>query len=178
MTAALAGGVPTMGIGLSFGVTAVTTALQRRSVQRARRRIPGHSRTAGVRVRPYYTRAGAYVRPHYRRSDSTPAAEPSWPEVIATSIPLLRERRALGIPARGRSRRPGRPVRGLVSAAAFLVPATDRTRYAQEYRSELWDLAQAGAGSLRQLLYALRQLRRAIPMGLALRSPRRRSAAP
>jgi hypothetical protein len=67
---------------------------------------------------------------------------------------------------------------GLLTAAARLLPAADRARYAEEYRSELCDLAQSGDGRLRQFLYALRQLLRVLPMGFALRSPRRRSAAP
>jgi hypothetical protein len=66
---------------------------------------------------------------------------------------------------------------GLLTAAAGLLPAADRARYGEEYRSELWDLARSGAGRLQQLGYALRQLRRALPAGLALRSPRRSSAA-
>jgi len=66
---------------------------------------------------------------------------------------------------------------GLLAAAARLLPAADRARYGEEYRSELWDLARSGAGRLRQLGYALRQLRRALPAAVALRSPRRGSAA-
>jgi hypothetical protein len=66
----------------------------------------------------------------------------------------------------------------LLAAATRLLPAADRGRYAEEYQSELWDLAQCGAGRLRQLGYALRQLLRALPMGRVLRSPRRRSVAP
>jgi hypothetical protein len=66
---------------------------------------------------------------------------------------------------------------GLLTAAARLLPAGDRARYGEEYRSELWDLARSGAGRVRQLGYALRQLRRAFPAGVALRSARRRSAA-
>jgi hypothetical protein len=76
------------------------------------------------------------------------------------------------------TREPGRPASGLVAATARLLPVADRERYAEEFRSELWDLAQAGAGRLRQLGYAFRQLLRAIPMSLTLRSPRRRSAVP
>ena len=67
---------------------------------------------------------------------------------------------------------------GLLAAAARLLPAADRTRYAEEYLSELWDLAQSGAGRLRQLGYALRQLRSGLSVGFALRSPRRSGAAP
>jgi hypothetical protein len=67
---------------------------------------------------------------------------------------------------------------GLLAAAVRLLPASDRTRYTEEYRAELWDLAQAGAGRIRQLLYALCQIRSAHQMGVALRAPRRRSAVP
>lgn len=66
----------------------------------------------------------------------------------------------------------------LLTTAARLLPATHRRRYAEEYRSELWDLAQAGGGRLRQWRYAFCQLRNAIPMSVALRSPRRRSSVP
>jgi hypothetical protein len=66
----------------------------------------------------------------------------------------------------------------LLAAAVWVLPAADRARYADEYRSELWELAQAGAGRIRQLGYALRQLRSAASTGFALRSPRRRSAGP
>jgi hypothetical protein len=70
------------------------------------------------------------------------------------------------------------PAAGLARAAVVLLPSSDRDRYADEYRSELWDLAQSGAGYPQQVLYALRQLLRAVPMRIVLRSPRRRSAAP
>jgi hypothetical protein len=39
----------------------------------------------------------------------------------------------------------------LLAAASRLLPATARVRFAEEYRSELWDLAESGAGSTRQL---------------------------
>jgi hypothetical protein len=66
----------------------------------------------------------------------------------------------------------------LLAAAVCPLPDGDRARYAEEYRAELWDLVQAGAGRVRQLRYALRQVRNALPTGFALRSLRRRSAAP
>ena len=65
----------------------------------------------------------------------------------------------------------------LLAAAVLLLPASDRVRYAEEYWSELQDLALAGNGGIRQLRYGLRQLRSAPSMSFALRSPRRRSAA-
>ena len=74
--------------------------------------------------------------------------------------------------------RPAWPARRLADAASFLLPSADRDRYSKEFRSELWDLAQDGAGRFMQMRYALRQLRGALPMRMALRRPRRRSAAP
>jgi hypothetical protein len=66
----------------------------------------------------------------------------------------------------------------LLAVACRALPAADRTRYAEEYESELRDLARLGDGRLRQLQYALRQLFHAISMIHALRSLRRRSAMP
>ncbi len=65
-----------------------------------------------------------------------------------------------------------------LQVAARLLPAADRARYAEEYLSELWDLAQSGVGRLGQLRCAICQLYSVVPMVLALRSPRRRSARP
>jgi hypothetical protein len=67
---------------------------------------------------------------------------------------------------------------GLVSAAAWLLPAADRPRYCEEYRSELWDLASVGAGRRQQLRYGARQLLRVAPLRVAVLAPRRRNAAP
>jgi len=82
----------------------------------------------------------------------------------------------------GRERRGVRRVvpsaAGLLAVAVRPLPVADRTRYAEEYRSELWELTQSGAGRWRQLRYALRQLRSSLSVGFALRSPRRRGAAP
>jgi hypothetical protein len=63
-------------------------------------------------------------------------------------------------------------------AAVRLLPAADRARFAEEYRSELWDLTRPGAGRLRLLGYVMRQLLRILPLCVVLRSPRHRSAAP
>jgi hypothetical protein len=65
----------------------------------------------------------------------------------------------------------------LLAAVARLLPAADRARHAEECQSELWDLALFSNGRVRQLWYALHQLRNALPMSVELRSPRRRSAA-
>lgn len=85
-------------------------------------------------------------------------------------------------PAIALSQRRARPVvpsaTRLLAAAACLLPVAERARYTDEYRSELWELAQSGAGRPCQLRYSLRQLRNAPSLGFALRSPHRRSAAP
>jgi hypothetical protein len=79
---------------------------------------------------------------------------------------------------RKRSTRVGRSADHLLAVAVRMLPSAGRTRYAEEYRAELWDLAQSGAGRSRQLRYALRQLGHAIAMGRALGPARRRSALP
>jgi len=106
------------------------------------------------------------------------------PIVPAVVVPVLAFERnhgpAQAIAARGH-RGTGHVVlsaAGLLVVAARVLPAAHRARYAEEYRSELWDLAQSGVGRLRQLQYALRQLCSAFPVGFTLRSPRRKSAAP
>jgi len=67
--------------------------------------------------------------------------------------------------------------RRLVEVASRLLPTTDRARYSKEYRSELWDLAAAGAGRRQQIGYALRQFRCAVPLRFAVLSPHRRKAS-
>jgi hypothetical protein len=49
----------------------------------------------------------------------------------------------------------------MVGHTTRLLPAADRARYAEEFRSELWDLAEIGAGRCQQVLYAASQLTRA-----------------
>jgi hypothetical protein len=66
----------------------------------------------------------------------------------------------------------------VVNAAVRLLPLVDRPRYAEEYLSELRELAHSGGGRLRQLPYAFRQFVHVIPMNSALHSPRRRGAVP
>jgi hypothetical protein len=66
----------------------------------------------------------------------------------------------------------------LVAAAARLLPAGDRARYAEEFRSELAEIARSGAGRRPQLVYAVRQVISARRLRADLRAPRRRRAAP
>jgi hypothetical protein len=72
----------------------------------------------------------------------------------------------------------GGSARRLAAAAVRLLPAADRARYAEEYLSELQDLARAGESRRRQAAYALRQLRSALVLRGELLAPSRRKAAP
>jgi hypothetical protein len=74
---------------------------------------------------------------------------------------------------------PGRVVPSadcLLAAAARLLPAADRARYIEEYRSELWQIAHAGRSARSQMLYALRQLASSVRLHAELRTPRQRKA--
>jgi hypothetical protein len=62
----------------------------------------------------------------------------------------------------------------ILAAASRLLPARDRPRYLEEYHSELWDMATAGAGFRQQCRYAAHQLARAASLRSALLDPRRR----
>jgi hypothetical protein len=66
---------------------------------------------------------------------------------------------------------------GLICVAVCLL-SSDRNRCAEEFRSELCDLARCGAGRLRQLQYAFRLLLSVRRTNRALRCPHRRGAAP
>jgi DNA-directed RNA polymerase specialized sigma24 family protein len=66
----------------------------------------------------------------------------------------------------------------LLAAAARLLPGGDRARYAEEFRSELWEIAHAGGGRRAQLAYAARVVMSARRLRADLRVPRRRGAAP
>ncbi len=66
----------------------------------------------------------------------------------------------------------------LLAVAAQILPAADRGRYAEEYRAELREIANAGLGRGRQLLYASRQLRAARQLRGELRAPQQRRAEP
>lgn len=67
----------------------------------------------------------------------------------------------------------------LVAAVGIrlLLPG-DRNRYVEESRSDLWDLAIAGAGRRGQLCYALRQLVLALRLDVKPRPSQCRKAAP
>jgi hypothetical protein len=66
----------------------------------------------------------------------------------------------------------------LLAVAAGLLPAGDRARYAEEFLSELTEMAQAGARRRQQLVYAARVALSARRLRADLRAPRRRGAAP
>jgi hypothetical protein len=65
----------------------------------------------------------------------------------------------------------------LATLATRLLPAGNRARYGEEYRSELHDLAAEGAKRPQQLGYAVRLLVRAAPLRVAVLAPRRGKAS-
>ena len=77
-----------------------------------------------------------------------------------------------------RARRVALAAGRLLTAAGWLLPATGRARYCEEYRYELWEIASNGGRRRHQLLYAIRQLTRAARMRHEVLSPRRRNASP
>ena len=89
-----------------------------------------------------------------------------------------------GVPSDARSRERARTRRvapsacRLVAVAAWLLPAGERVRYGEEYRSELHDLVGAGAGRRKQLGHAVRLVVRSVPLRLAVLAPRREKASP
>ena len=66
----------------------------------------------------------------------------------------------------------------LVAVAAWLLPAGERARYGEEWRSELHDLAASGEGRRRQLGYAVRLLAGTLRLRRAVLAPRHEKAGP
>jgi hypothetical protein len=68
------------------------------------------------------------------------------------------------------------PMAGRCAATAVrLLPARERSRYAGEWRAELWDLAQAGEPRRDQVAYALRLLGSAVRLKASWPALRRKS---
>jgi hypothetical protein len=65
----------------------------------------------------------------------------------------------------------------LTTLAAWLLPASDRGRYAEEYQSELREIGRGSRPARRQLLYALCLLRATPWLCMRLRTSRRRDAS-
>jgi hypothetical protein len=76
-----------------------------------------------------------------------------------------------GVPVRvsGQARR-------LAHAAARLLPAAERSRYAEEYAGELWGIAEAGGRRRSQVSHALSMIRGALMLRFELGRPQRRKA--
>lgn len=72
-------------------------------------------------------------------------------------------------PAARVAARPADSARRLVDLAVSLLPSRDRRRYAEEFHSELYDLAAAHAGLWKQLWYAINLLDRAFELRAELR---------
>jgi Protein of unknown function (DUF3662) len=95
-----------------------------------------------------------------------------------TRLPTSDVRRTQGHGFAGHPRRVAPMAKRLVTAAAWLLPAWERARYVEEFRSELWEIAHAGGRRRTQLAYAARQAMSAWRLRADLKGPRRRGAAP
>jgi|tagenome__1003787_1003787.scaffolds.fasta_scaffold20667463_2 hypothetical protein len=65
----------------------------------------------------------------------------------------------------------------LVEIATRLLPVRERVRYADEFKSELWEIAHASGALRPQLIYAARLVMSAGHLRAELRVPRRRGAS-
>jgi hypothetical protein len=66
----------------------------------------------------------------------------------------------------------------LLGIACLVLPAAHRSRYIDEYRSELWELARNGQSRQKQLAYACHQLMRCLTLRSELTVPLKGSAEP
>ncbi|MBE1485617.1 hypothetical protein [Plantactinospora soyae] len=65
--------------------------------------------------------------------------------------------------------RPNRAAVQILAGLTRILPETNRPRYAEEFRSELWELARSGATCTQQLMYAIRLFDRAWQLRAELR---------
>lgn len=93
--------------------------------------------------------------------------------LLTSDVPRTQAR---GFP--GHPRRVALLAKRLLTAAAWLLPAWERARYVEEFRSELWEIAHADGRRRTQLVYAARQVMSAWRLRAELKGPRRRGAAP
>jgi hypothetical protein len=80
--------------------------------------------------------------------------------------------------SQGEEKRAAPLAKQLLKAAPILLPASTRTRYAEEFQSELTELAIAGAGKFRQLTHVTRVIISISRLRADLHAPKRRGAAP
>jgi hypothetical protein len=142
-----------------------------RSPVSGRNQVPRWNKPANITTAA--DRAGSLIRDLSAASGRIRALDFARPRVRASD--LARATAAIA-PCQAKKTTPS-AVR-LLNAATQVLPVINRERYAEEYAGELKRLAEAGTGRWGQVGYALRQLRKAPQMRLALRSPRRRSALP
>ncbi|GAB1641759.1 hypothetical protein [Krasilnikovia sp. MM14-A1259] len=81
-----------------------------------------------------------------------------------------------GAPALLTAQAPTQTALRALRAAIRIVPSCYRSRFDEEFRSELFDLATAGATRIAQVRYALRQVNRAFELRAELRRPNRQGA--
>jgi len=117
----------------------------------------------------------AFLRTASTRSD---LLEQACDIALSCALRLDQVSSPVGDPGRDETSRIVPSAARLLSGASRILPASQRARYADEFQSELWDLAAAGAGRRGQLAYAIRQTGSVPRLRLELRSPRRQGAAP
>lgn len=114
-----------------------------------------------TRVRGYVRRDGTRVKAHWRRTSA-----------------LLQTVRAVNEIVWGEDRRGVTwPAGSAATIATWFLPHSKRARYAEEFREELWTLAEEGASRWRQMVHAARLVWRTPGLYLALRPPQRRKAS-
>lgn len=76
------------------------------------------------------------------------------------------------------AKRPMPSAATLLATAVRLLPVRERARYAEEFRSELWEIAHADGRRRAQLVYAARQVLSARRLRAELRVPQHHGVAP
>jgi hypothetical protein len=95
-----------------------------------------------------------------------------------TALPTTEVPRTRGPGFPGHPQRVTPMAKRLVTAAAWLLPAWERSGYVEEFQSELWEIAHASGRRRTQLTYAARQVMSACRLRADLKGRRRRGAAP
>ena len=149
----------------------VTAAPRRRPQMSARDRARARARALARDPVPVHDLARASAVARELASDLAGARARALALASASGLDPSFWRKPAGV-------RPTPTASRLLVAAVRLLPTGDRTRYGEEYQSELSEIAESGASRRRQLLYAGRQVRSAWHLRVELWAPRRQGAAP
>ena len=105
-------------------------------------------------VRGYERRDGTKVQAHYRGSSPVTELCLALADITVTSF-----------------------TESVATIAIRILPPQQRARYAEEFRNELWTLAEEGESRWRQVAHAARLVWHTPRLYLALRSPHRQKAS-